>query len=543
MHRDIKPANVLIMGNGQLKVADLGLGRFFSDQTMEAFSKVGTPVYMSPEALHGKGYDFKSDVWSLGCLLYELATLRTPFKNQGDNLYAIFKRINDCKYEPLPDRCSPEMRHLVNSILVTDPSKRPELADLNNIAMHEAQKAAAKVRGGSGGGGGGGSGDSGPDATGAAGRVMEWLKIMNWEEEWLRPRRLATPSRHFFALDQAGGVAGHDRFSTFAGVVSWLLERCGAGPETPLTGVSEAEAATTIINELKKLSLRCDYKLPVLKRGFGCDVCQVLEELCVVSATRGQWAWKTLVRPDESAMDELPDGDEGEMAGDAGEGEAVEEEEEPEMMDVEEDHSRAHLDVIYSSISPEDWAKEATRATEALKKKMVEGRKGWQEHIGAMGNMRKVIMAEVGTSSEGLSSLFHQISEDLESMRTKEQAVQERYQDRIMAYEREKGKEAEVKQAYATQSSEVEVLADQLNELSEALDKAKDDMQEHSSSKEDSSPVVKLKQAVKKMKEETTVLSLRIGVAKQLLAQKQLAARREGTSLSPKKAADLDIDD
>ena len=51
MHRDLKPANIFISGDGSLKVGDLGLGRVFSDETIEAYSKVGTPLYMSPEVL------------------------------------------------------------------------------------------------------------------------------------------------------------------------------------------------------------------------------------------------------------------------------------------------------------------------------------------------------------------------------------------------------------------------------------------------------------------------------------------------------------
>ena len=72
MHRDLKPANIFIDNNGNLKVGDLGLSRQLSSQTFEAFSRVGTPLYMSPEVLQGKGYDWKSDVWSLGCIAYEL---------------------------------------------------------------------------------------------------------------------------------------------------------------------------------------------------------------------------------------------------------------------------------------------------------------------------------------------------------------------------------------------------------------------------------------------------------------------------------------
>ena len=56
MHRDLKPANIFLTADARIKVGDLGLGRAFSENTLEAFSKVGTPLYMSPEVLRGKGY-------------------------------------------------------------------------------------------------------------------------------------------------------------------------------------------------------------------------------------------------------------------------------------------------------------------------------------------------------------------------------------------------------------------------------------------------------------------------------------------------------
>ena len=127
MHRDLKPANIFLTLEGIVKVGDLGLSRELSENTIQAHSKVGTPLYMSPEVLRGDGYGFQSDIWSLGCLLYELANLKSPFKSEGLNLYSLFQKISVGEYELLAETYSEDLRQLAYSMITIQPDDRPSI--------------------------------------------------------------------------------------------------------------------------------------------------------------------------------------------------------------------------------------------------------------------------------------------------------------------------------------------------------------------------------------------------------------------------------
>ena len=127
MHRDLKPANIFLTLEGIVKVGDLGLSRELSENTIQAHSKVGTPLYMSPEVLRGDGYGFQSDIWSLGCLLYELANLKSPFKSEGLNLYSLFQKISRGEYELLAETYSEDLRQLAYSMITIQPDDRPSI--------------------------------------------------------------------------------------------------------------------------------------------------------------------------------------------------------------------------------------------------------------------------------------------------------------------------------------------------------------------------------------------------------------------------------
>lgn len=88
---------------------------------------------MSPEVLKGNGYDFKSDVWSMGCITYEMCALKSPFKDESKkmSLYDLFTKINSGVYNPLSaSRYSSELRYIIDRMLVVEPTERVDIASV-----------------------------------------------------------------------------------------------------------------------------------------------------------------------------------------------------------------------------------------------------------------------------------------------------------------------------------------------------------------------------------------------------------------------------
>ncbi len=99
-------------------LGDFGISKKLNQTGDLAQTAKGTPYYLSPEIVEGKGYAFKSDMWMLGCLLYEMCSLRRPF--EGTHLPEIIKKIEFSKYDPLPSRFGPFIHQLVELLLVKD---------------------------------------------------------------------------------------------------------------------------------------------------------------------------------------------------------------------------------------------------------------------------------------------------------------------------------------------------------------------------------------------------------------------------------------
>lgn len=140
IHRDIKPQNILIGHNGIVKLADFGFARSMSYNTMVLTSIKGTPLYMAPELVQEQPYNHSADLWSLGCILYELYYGKPPFYT--DKLYTLINQIvrDPVVYEP---PISADFKSFLKGLLTKTSSKRlnwPDLLSHPFVALSESDE-------------------------------------------------------------------------------------------------------------------------------------------------------------------------------------------------------------------------------------------------------------------------------------------------------------------------------------------------------------------------------------------------------------------
>jgi len=144
MHRDLKPANIFLDGENNVKLGDFGLSRMMGDQSVFAQTHVGTPYYMSPEQINEKEYDEKSDIWSAGCLLYEIAALRPPF--EATNHLSLAMKIRAGRFDRLPLRYSEELQKLIEIMLNANPERRPSAENLLKFPLFDMRIKEKRLR-------------------------------------------------------------------------------------------------------------------------------------------------------------------------------------------------------------------------------------------------------------------------------------------------------------------------------------------------------------------------------------------------------------
>lgn len=127
LHRDLKPGNFFI-SNGALKMGDFGIAKVLSCTLACARTQIGTPYYLSPEVCDEEPYAWPSDIWAMGCILFEMCALKVPF--EGPNIHRLVQKILMGSVPLLPGSYSEWLRRLCSEMLERVPSRRPSAEDI-----------------------------------------------------------------------------------------------------------------------------------------------------------------------------------------------------------------------------------------------------------------------------------------------------------------------------------------------------------------------------------------------------------------------------
>ena len=140
LHRDLKTLNIFLTNLLEIKIGDMGVAKILSKNSF-ARTFVGTPYYLSPEICENKPYNTKSDVWSLGCILYELCTFKHPFNANSQG--ALILKIIRANYDEIKnENCSEDLKNVIKLMLIKDEFARPSVFDLccNKIIEEKLKK-------------------------------------------------------------------------------------------------------------------------------------------------------------------------------------------------------------------------------------------------------------------------------------------------------------------------------------------------------------------------------------------------------------------
>jgi serine/threonine protein kinase len=133
LHRDLKSANVFLNKDGTVKLGDLNVSKVAKMGLVH--TQTGTPYYASPEVWEDKSYDFRSDIWSLGVCVYEMATLKPPFT--ATSMQDLYKKVLSGKYPKPPSEYSRDLSSIISTLLKVKPSERPSCEQILHMPAVE----------------------------------------------------------------------------------------------------------------------------------------------------------------------------------------------------------------------------------------------------------------------------------------------------------------------------------------------------------------------------------------------------------------------
>ncbi|KAJ0012106.1 hypothetical protein NQD34_013081 [Periophthalmus magnuspinnatus] len=371
--------------------------------------------------------------------------------------------------------------------------------------------------------------------------LLEKLKLLRYEELLAR-HNMKPLSRHYFVSSPYLVANPGEQFFMFTVLAAWLLNAAGRNFTEPQEFDEPNATVSNILAELRTFGVKVDFPPSKLKSGSGEYVCFVLDRLAEEALKKRGFSFKRPIYPTESTEEEEQMEDDAELTLSRAEDELMEEadEEEEAGMDLDTLKLRStHLqeqesrlkpeEILESTVDAAEWSLEVERVLPQLKVTIRTDNKDWRIHVDQMYQHRDGINSSLQDAKSHLDKLQEDISKTLEKVSSREKYINNQLEAQIQQYRSAQAKLREVREQYKQASGGVTERTRILAEISEELEKVKQEMEEKGSSMSDGAPVVRIKQAVMRLRQETQQMEVRMGVVEHSLLQAKLKVKSNMT--------------
>eukprot|EP00057_Strongylocentrotus_purpuratus_P013718 XP_011668192.1 PREDICTED: intraflagellar transport protein 57 homolog isoform X2 [Strongylocentrotus purpuratus] len=361
--------------------------------------------------------------------------------------------------------------------------------------------------------------------------LLDKLKLLNYEEEFLKELGFKPLSRHYFAIATNPG----EQFYMFTSLSAWLISLSGKQFDRPQEYDDPNATIANILAEVRQLGAATDFPPNKLKTGHGEYCIYVLDKLADEALKKSGFKWGKPLYPEEETEEESTVDDDVELTLDKVDDEIAEEE------DIEEEESFLDLEglrnlqtnketaessrpeeIMESSVDANEWRLEVERVTPSLKVHIRTDNKDWRTHVDQMHLHKDGIETALSETKGYLDKLHKEITRTLEKIGSREKYINNQLEHLLQDFRGTQDGLAEVKEQYRQASGGVTERTRQLAEVTEELERIKQEMEERGSSMTDGSPLVKIKQALQRLKNEVIQMDVRVGVVEQNRLQAKL---------------------
>ncbi|KAM4700974.1 intraflagellar transport protein 57 homolog isoform 1-T2 [Discoglossus pictus] len=368
--------------------------------------------------------------------------------------------------------------------------------------------------------------------------LLDKLKLLNYEEEVLRKHNMKPMSRHYFALPTNPG----EQFYMFCTLAAWLINKAGHHFEQPQEYDDPNATISNILAELRSFGSSVDFPPSKLKAGYGEQVCYVLDCLAEEVLKNINFVWKRPIYPAEELDEENVVEDDAELVLNKLEEEIAEEDsdnDDEHFMDLNVLTAQSHKlgagdaskqeEILESNTDAAEWNLEVERVLPQLKVTIRTDNKDWRVHVDQMHQHKDGIEVSLKETKTYLDKLHNEISKTLEKVSSREKYINNQLEHLVQEHRGAQAQLSEAKDKYQHGSGGVTERTRVLSEITEDLEKVKQEMEEKGSSMTDGAPLVKIKQALTKLKQETVQMEIRIGVVEHTLLQSKLKEKSNMT--------------